>query len=236
MSQPYSPLSQSRMPYGKRKFENGKFSAAKKYKFAKRLAPKNQFVNQLGGWSNYPIRRSRPVLRYFTTNPTTVPLSAAVNANGQLTIQQNDVPSNILKTYQRIKIKKITVFLAYTYQSLGDGMPLQFAVARALGDTTSVNAQNIPGAQIKMITPSTSTSDILRAARFYPVNRIELGVAGQAATGDAYEPKWVSTHGNSGTTMWNAFVFNINGQIQNESSYTYYYTVELLCDGQKSDL
>jgi len=124
--------------------------------------PKTQFINQLGGWSSYPGRRSRPVLRQFTTHITQAMLSIGAgdtSAKGVLTVDLSAVPQAIKNVYQRIRIKKVEGFFKLSTPT-GNLDTLQLAVCRALADNASLDPINVPGADIKMVDLSTSTGPI----------------------------------------------------------------------------
>jgi len=197
-----------------------------------RLAPKNQFVSQLGGWSSYTTRKSRATIRTFSTRPaTSVGVLQGADTKGQILISMGaSVPQNIRDVFQRIKIKKIEVF-ANIALSAGDGKSYQFSMCRALQDDDSINPLNVPGAQVKLIKDGDAdgSADYMRAARFYPP--ITFDGAEAVTTKESY----LDTSNADG--QWKCFnwqLATVNSTARPPTTINFYATITLLCDGQKA--
>jgi len=204
----------------------------------RKLVPKNAFASQLGGWSSYPHRRSKPTLRTFSTRIQTVTgVLSGTDVKGQLFISMGaSIPQNIRDVFQRIRIKKIEAFFEMPDLPSGSNpLTVQVAVCRALQDDDSINPLTVPGAQIKFHRATTSSvgdndgsADYLRAARFYPP--ILLANDEVPVTKD----NWGDTS-NDGV-QWKCFNWQINQASGSRipTGMQYYATITLLCDGQKA--
>jgi len=204
---------------------------SKRSKYTKR-APKTRFVNQLGGWSSYPVRRSRPVLRYFSTAFTTVQINQVTGQGrtfGLFNLNMSDVPQAIRNVYQRLKVKKIEIFCTTPTGR-------QIAICRIFQQDGSINPLNVPGAQIKMVAASTSTqendlAEVIRAARFNPPINVEVNPGMASGSAPISKENWLNT--DSPTGYWQAFGV-ATYPLEIPINISYYYTVTLLCDGMKA--
>jgi len=203
---------------------------AKRSRGRARLAPKNQFAGQLGGWSTYTMRKQKSTVRTFSTRPAEAggTLQGA-DTKGQIVITPNvSVPQNILDVFQRIRIKKIEVFIKPDSATSGG---VQMSICRSLQDDDSINPLNVPGAAVKFVEVGNAdgTADYLRAARFYP----PVIVNGDAVP--LTKDNWIDTS-NGGGASWKCFNWQIAsiGSTRPPLTIRYYATITLLCDGLKA--
>jgi len=206
----------------------------------RKFAPKNQFASQLGGWSSYPVRRSKPTLRTISTRPaSSTGVLQGSDVKGQIQISMGaSIPQNIRDVFQRIKIKKIEVFCIPAHSSTVASYSVQLSICRSLQDDDSINPLTVPGATVKFVQGGNSStanidgvSDYTRAARFYPP--ITFDGAEAITTKETY----LDTSNADGS--WKCFnwqMANINpaGGERPPTTLRFYSTITLLCDGQKA--
>jgi len=227
-----------RMP--KRK-GNWSHAGGKRRRFGRKFAPKNQFINQLGGWSSRAVVRSRDVLREFNTPVKTFSAGAGLATRDDLVMLMSDIPGGIRDVYQRIKVKKVTVFINVR-GSQGDNSidTIQFSICRSNQDDGAINPLNVPGSQVKLMDVQgtqvagnvSNISDIIRCARYYPTLRVSVD-GGNAGAGRAEISAYADT--NKPTTIWNCFNWNISGlESGNTVVCSYYLHCVLLCNTMKA--
>jgi len=231
--------SQGRMPKRRGNWSHG---GGKRFKRSRTgFKSKNQFINQLGGWSQRSTRRSRPVLREFNTRISTYPVGGGIGTRDELIMRMSSVPQAIRNAYQRIKIKKVEAFFTVRGTAADNNLDtIQFSVCKSNTDKTTINPLNVPGAQIKMMDVQgtgvqgshSNISDCMRIARFYPTVRTVLD-GENSGTGRGSNAIYVDT--NQGTSIWNLFTWDIQG-LETTVNVSWYLHVTILCDGQKSDL
>jgi len=229
-------------------------SAAKRRRTMRKYFKRPQatrFINQLGGWSTYPHRRTRPVIRYFSSQFSGVGVTyAGVTTKEALTFRVTNIPDAIRNTYQRVRIMKCEIFiqLGANYDTQTHSTTdVQIAISRALQQDGAINPLNVPGAQIKILQIGQSISstevaghgqsdiDVIRAARMYP----PINVATQGTTNVGLAPitkeNWLSTSDTDGA--WDTFnigIYRASGSTPTTYVVNSYYTITLLCDGQKA--
>jgi len=217
--------------------------AAKRFKSSgrRKFAPKNQFINQLGGWSSRAVVRSRDVLREFNTGVKTFTAGAGTSTRDDLVMLMSDIPGGIRDVYQRIKLKKVTVFINVRGSATDNSIDtIQFSICRSNQDDGIINPLNVPGSQVKLMDVQgtqvagnvSNISDIIRCARYYPTLRVSVD-GGNAGAGRAEISAYADT--NKPTTIWNCFQWNISGlEGGNTVVCSYYIHAVLLCNTMKA--
>jgi len=134
---------------------------SKRGRFMKRK-PGNRFINQLGGWSTYPNRRSRPVTRYYNSLPVQVDYAGGARVHRDtLKVDMADIPGSLRAVYQRMRIKKITAFVTPEFRApSGNNSMYQVAICRSLQKDGNIVPTNVPGAQIKMFSGSADNGSV----------------------------------------------------------------------------
>jgi len=222
----------------------GGFAGPRSKRFKKggrKFAPKNQFINQLGGWGQRAVTRQRDVLREFNTPVKTFTAGGGTATRDDLVMLMSDVPGGIRDVYQRIKLKKVTVYINVR-GSAGDNSidTIQFSICRSNQDDGAINPLNVPGAQVKMMDVQgtqvsgnvSNISDVIRCARFYPTVRVSVD-GGNAGAGRAEISAYLDTAKPTG--IWNCFQWNISGlESGNTVVCSYYLHCVLLCNTMKA--
>jgi len=156
------------------------------------------------------------------------------------------IPQAIRNTFQRIRLKKVTLFAMFVPVGRG-GLPTPVAVtqvslAKATQIDLDIDPRNVAGAQIKMFRFSFSTSgngdggegvaDVMRIARMYPPIEVDTvnTTGGAPSTGDNY----LSTAADG--AQWTCFTYDIAGltEAAQNVDMTYYFQAELLCNTFKA--
>jgi len=223
----------------KRKSELTSYYRSKRFKPSRgrveKIARPNQFINQLGGWSSNPSRRSKDVIRPFTTTRFVMTLTPQ-STRGTLSLNMSTVPQAIRNVYQRVRVKKISVFTVL--QATTDFSPpatLQWSVAKLTQIDPDVDPRNVPGAQVKLLKISRAgndgTADVIRCSRMYPP--INLDTTGTVGGAPSTEDNYLSTANPSGS--WTCFCYDMAGLGGTASvQLVYYFSVELLCNTMKA--
>jgi len=234
----------------KRKQKVSEYYRSKRHRSGRveRIARPNQFINQLGGWTSNPAnKRTKDVLRPVTTTRFLINVTAQ-NSRGSIGFAMTSIPQSIRNVYQRIRIKKITIFAAFrgntTSTSTNDSGVLQASLSKVTQIDPDLDPRNVPGAQIKLIDVvyattvnntlqgSVGVADVLRCSRMYPP--INLDTAGTVGGAPTTKDNYLSTANESGS--WTCFMYDLAGiaGVANSVDMHYYFTVELLCNTMKA--
>jgi len=213
-----------------------------------KIARPNQFINQLGGWTSNPgNKRARDVLRPVTTTRM-VNVVSPQSSRGQITFGMASIPQSIKDVYQRVRIKKATIFCVFQPISTGNSNQIpaviQVSISKLNQIDPDLDPRNVPGAQVKMFymnfpsntqlsNPSGGNdgiSDAMRCSRMYPPINIDTN----ATVGGAPETnKYLSTNSAG---VWTLFGYDFSGVPggNHAVNMVYYLTLELLCNTMKA--
>jgi len=214
-----------------------------------RLSPRNQFINQLGGWSSNKRRATGAKEFEFTTLPKT----AQVNVNNsQMTgttelrltpFQDFDDPNAVFRSFQKWKVKKVEVYAnidGVTNSNAPTFERVLFGLSKWRDNATPPSILHVDGAQAKIIhVPISATIgqlnelDIQRCACFYPPISIEgRNPTGTSSLSYLVDP-WFD--GRAATSVsYNTFVAQVSRSIastQNQPivfNVIYYFKVTFL--------
>jgi len=200
----------------------------------RKFNPRNQFVNQLGGWSSNPGNTSRDIIRPFTSTRFMVNLT---ESRGSISVAMNSISQGIRNAFQRIRIKKVTVFIMLSDPAQsGPTTPIQFSISKLTQNDPAVDPRTVPGAQVKLMlvrsgSGTTDTySDVIRCSRMYPP--ILLDTSSEVGALPTTKDNYLSTAALS--AAWPCFQYDISGMTGSQTiRMDYYFTLELLCNTYK---
>jgi len=228
----------------KRKQRVSEYYRAKRSRTSRveKIARSNQFINQLGGWTSNPgNRRSKDVIRPVTTTRLIASVTPQ-SSRGTLSFNMSTIPQSIRDVYQRIRLKKVTIFCVLTPVFSSGGTTnsvVQMSICKATQIDPDIDPRNVPGAQVKMfymnfvgtdLPDNQGISDVIRCSRMYPP--IEVDTSGTVGGAPQTKETYLSTANPSG--MWTCFAYDFSGIPANKGlTLTYYFTAELLCNTMK---
>ena len=211
------------MPKRPRSYSNGGYQAKRRRyngRVSKRsFARRNQFADQLGGWSRNSATNPRTYHLSYNT-----PLRAYAVPIGNLsregkvavTINAQDDFGQItesLKAFQRFRIKKATLFMIPQSVSAGNPSLAQVTLGkmRRSVDTPLEDAWAIAGAETKVFQIGNEdvqldrSASCIRKACFYPTIEYDI----ENTSSRAVQSAWLPTRGISSDLTWNAFLCTV---------------------------
>lgn len=205
----------------------------------RRLAPRNQFINQLGGWATNS--RTSQKTFHLQVNTTTQNIAGTISSGTSTTFgaliitgAHIDFPDSI-GAFQRLRVKKATIFVQI---SPGTNTTAVGTYQLCVGKDKRGNVddpRNVAGAQSKLVTLSTTAAqgdtqiDVMRCSVMYPSILYLVDTTAANALSVA-QPGWVRTN-QIGSIQWQAFNYSLNTGIRPAADSTfdvnYYFNLEL---------